>query len=277
MEIICSQAVSLTQLRGDIMRNICIEISQSTVVLLVLFLICVVMQGDIVAQEVPGFLSYQGVLTDVEERPVNDTVKFGFGIYDLERGGEPLWQESQENIAVVQGVFQVLLGREQSIDRSLFSRNELYLGIRVNDGEEMEPRQRFVSVGYSFVAQDAGNCNTLGGQSASDIIAEAVAQAEVRTTDLIEAHEARPNVHHARVTSINGLNGGTINGDVTVTGALSVWSDQISARTLRLRYIAPPSACEDGEIYWQTIGGGTGWRLMFCFHDSRFVIDEGTP
>jgi len=61
-------------------------------------------------------IPYPGRLAGDAGQPVADgAYDFTFALYDAETGGEPLWSEVQEDVAVQEGAFNVLLGSANGI------------------------------------------------------------------------------------------------------------------------------------------------------------------
>jgi hypothetical protein len=104
---------------------------------------------------VPDVIDYQGLLTD---QSTGDPVADGnyalvFSLYDVETGGSPLWQENQE-VAVEDGLFSVMLGSNESLNTSLFDGSPLYVGVKVDGDTEMTPRQCLFPVLLAFHAEE---------------------------------------------------------------------------------------------------------------------------
>ena len=97
-------------------------------------------------------ISYQGYLTDDQGDPIAGPVKLDFAIKDGD--GAQVWSETQLNIAVADGFFNVLLGANTPLHAGVFSDTERYLQVAVNDGIPL-PGQRLASVPYAFQAAAA--------------------------------------------------------------------------------------------------------------------------
>ncbi len=96
-------------------------------------------------------ISYNGHLTDAGGNPEDGVFTFTFYLYDAAVDGELLWNETQDNVTVNQGVFHVKLGDVNPIDLPF---DEIYwLELEVN-GEALSPRQQLTSVGQAFNAAD---------------------------------------------------------------------------------------------------------------------------
>ena len=102
--------------------------------------------------DVPGLIGYQGTLTDPDGAALDTTLSMTFGIYIDSTGGVAIWTESQPSVVVIGGIFNVLLGRVNSLPDTVFNDPERWLGIQVGSDEECEPRQRIAAVGYALRA-----------------------------------------------------------------------------------------------------------------------------
>ncbi len=116
--------------------------------------------------QVPRLMNYQGVLTDADGNPVNDSLSVQFSIYATATGGSALWTETQ-TVTITDGVFNVLLGSANPIPYSIFDGDDRYLSLKVGSDLEMAPRKKLVSVGYSF---HSNNSDSLGGLGASSFV-----------------------------------------------------------------------------------------------------------
>jgi hypothetical protein len=99
---------------------------------------------------IPKMINYQGMLTDNSGTPLTDTVNIIFKIYDNSSGGNLKWQETQNSVPVINGLFNVILGSVTPIDTLSFS-EQYWLDITV-DGENMPSRLEFTSTGYAYRA-----------------------------------------------------------------------------------------------------------------------------
>ncbi len=106
------------------------------------------------AKGTPLLIHCRGALYDPSTgNPMMDgQYQFTFSIYDCDVGGDSLWQESRQ-AAVQDGMFSVLLGDEVTLYTSLFDGSPGYLGIKLEDDEEMTPRQllAFLSEGDEWL------------------------------------------------------------------------------------------------------------------------------
>ncbi|MAL65150.1 MAG: hypothetical protein CMF94_03510, partial [Candidatus Marinimicrobia bacterium] len=104
---------------------------------------------------VPKTLSYQGLLTKTDGRPVEDgTYSVIFRFFNSLDGDYLLWEE-QQNILVKDGIISATLGLVDPIDNPLdFSSEESYLEIVV-ENVPLSPRQALTSVLYSMKSDTA--------------------------------------------------------------------------------------------------------------------------
>ena len=102
---------------------------------------------------VPETLHYQGYLTNAVGDPVHcpdlvacpdESFDLTFRLYDSAEGGDPLWEETHSAVPIVRGTFDVELGSQSPVDPTTLS-DPTWLGLAVNGGGEMAPRQRLVS------------------------------------------------------------------------------------------------------------------------------------
>lgn len=99
--------------------------------------------------EIPSVLSYQGVLADAAGVAVSDgTYSITFSLYDVPSEGTYLWQETHSSVAVSKGIFNVILG--STVPLELPFDKPYYLGISIEGGPELEPRQALTASAYSF-------------------------------------------------------------------------------------------------------------------------------
>jgi hypothetical protein len=113
------------------------------------------------AWAVPGFLDYQGKLSDSGGNPLTGTYSMTFRLYGVSNGGTHVWQE-MKSVQVVNGIYSVLLGTVSPLGDAIFADDTLYLEVQVGT-EVLSPRQQLASTGF---AMRAGNAETLNGLAA---------------------------------------------------------------------------------------------------------------
>ncbi|MCK5355242.1 MAG: tail fiber protein [Methyloprofundus sp.] len=115
------------------------------------------------AQPVPPLINYQGLLTDSEGLPLaNGTKKLTFNIYD-EAGVKKWGPQVFPSVPVINGYFNVILGPVKTDANGVPDQNSLsildafnssnrYLGVTVENGTEVMPRQQILSTPYALTA-----------------------------------------------------------------------------------------------------------------------------
>jgi hypothetical protein len=118
---------------------------------------------------VPSLVNFNGVLRDVDGRPLRGVVSVTFSLYQEQEGGSPLWLETQNVSPDIRGRFSVELGSSSrnGLPTELFSTAEArWLGIQAA-GQPEQNRVLLVSVPYALKAKDA---ETIGGLPPSAFI-----------------------------------------------------------------------------------------------------------
>ena len=109
--------------------------------------------------EIPKLINYQGMLTDDGGTPLNETVSITFKIYSDSLSVSEIdkkWEETQTGIEVVNGLFNVILGRDTALDLD-FS-EDYWLDITVGT-EHLPGRVRLTSVGWAYRAMVADSAS----------------------------------------------------------------------------------------------------------------------
>jgi hypothetical protein len=115
-----------------------------------------------------------------------ETVNASFAIYAAEKGGEPLWTETQRIAISADGSYSVLLGTstENGLPQTVFAAGHArWLGVTLQSDAELAqgsekgaelPRTPLASVPYAMKSADAAS---LGGRAASDYVTREELQA----------------------------------------------------------------------------------------------------
>ena len=201
-------------------------------------------------------LNYQGRLLD----PVNGQPKadgaytFTFRIYNTATGGAPLWTETK-SVSVNKGLFSTLLGDTTPLDATIFTGQDLYLGVTIGTDPEAAPRQRLAHVAYALYAEKAGNANLLNGQGATafapathahsgdQINAGTVADARIDST--ITRDNEVMSIVRANSGSGSGLDADTLDGYDQSSFYKSATGTQVNQTT---------ALAAGGQEYWFTFG-----------------------
>ncbi len=113
----------------------------------------VLFAAAICAADAPQMLSYQGVLTDAEGAVVPDgDYQITFAIYDVDVGGEALWQETQ-TVPVAEGIFDAMLGAIVPLDLPFDV--AYWLSVSVGPEPELDPRTGLLPAPYAHYAKYA--------------------------------------------------------------------------------------------------------------------------
>jgi trimeric autotransporter adhesin len=118
---------------------------------------------------VPPLVSFSGVLTGVDRKPLNGVVGVTFLLYQDQQGGAPLWMETQNVEPDSRGHYTVMLGSTSStgLPADIFVAGQAHwLGVQA-EGQQEQPRVLLVSAPYALKAGDA---QTLGGLPASAFV-----------------------------------------------------------------------------------------------------------
>jgi hypothetical protein len=118
---------------------------------------------------VPTLVSFSGVLTGSNGRPLTNITGVTFSLYAEQEGGAPLWLETQNVQPDKNGNYSVMLGSStsQGLPSSLFATGQArWLEVQAQ-GREPQPRVMLLSVPYALKAGDA---QTLNGQPASSFM-----------------------------------------------------------------------------------------------------------
>lgn len=103
-----------------------------------------------------GLINYQGTLRDLDGNLLNGTYDLTFKIYNGPADGAiNLWEETHVSVTVRSGYFSVLLGDVSALPHAIFAQPDRYVGVTIDQYDELIPRQRFASVPYAMHAENA--------------------------------------------------------------------------------------------------------------------------
>ena len=149
---------------------------------------------------VPRLIRFSGTAKDETGKPLTGVLGVTFALYKDEQGGAPLWLETQNVQADLNGHYTALLGSatQDGVPLSLFSSAEVHwIGTQIS-GHVEQPRVLLLSVPYALKAADA---ETLGGMPASAFVqAGPMSLATASTTH----GSAKPNAAATTAASISG-------------------------------------------------------------------------
>lgn len=110
---------------------------------------------------IPATFNYQGILRQADGSLANGSYNLTLRIYNQVADGTMLHQEAFNNVAVRDGVFNVVLGDAVPIQANAFADAPRYLGVTVGGDPEMIPRQRLHPVPWALQASTALQATTL--------------------------------------------------------------------------------------------------------------------
>jgi hypothetical protein len=119
--------------------------------------------GAASAQSAPQLINYQGRISDAAGRPLDGQyVTLTFTFYGTETGGAPLLSVLQQEVLVTGGLYNLLIGSgtvtpgsEINLTNVFRKHGEVWMGVKVDGGEEMTPRARIASVPYALACESA--------------------------------------------------------------------------------------------------------------------------
>jgi len=156
------------------MRHVAARVSVGLVCLLTATILYAQQSPRSAADSVPRVMHMTGVFVPANGQPAKSVETVTVTIYAEEKGGTPLWEETQQVAVDANGRYAMLLGatRPDGLPMDLFASGEArWLERRFEGpGERQQARVLLASVPYALKASDA---DTLGGKPAS---AYAVAQ-----------------------------------------------------------------------------------------------------
>jgi hypothetical protein len=100
--------------------------------------------------QVPGTISYQGVLSDNSGNPINKNVEMKFALFPDSTSTKSLWSEDQQNVNITNGIFNVLLGSVTSLPDTLGFNAPYWLQVTISGSNISLPRVQLTSSPYSF-------------------------------------------------------------------------------------------------------------------------------
>jgi len=119
-------------------------------IFLLIYILCSLSLVGLIYADIPKVINYQGRFTDKDDNPLSGNFLVTFRFYDVESGGQSLWEESHI-LSIKNGLFNALLGSIKPLD--LDFNKDLWLGVEVASDGEMSPRIKLTSAPYAMNAQ----------------------------------------------------------------------------------------------------------------------------
>ena len=104
--------------------------------------------------DIPKLINYQGMLANDSGEPLTGMYDITFKIHNAPSGGNMRWEETQTDVGVTDGLFNVILGGATVGGIDLDFSEEYWLEIWV-ESEQLSERLKFTSVGYAYRAMVA--------------------------------------------------------------------------------------------------------------------------
>ncbi|MFN8368886.1 MAG: hypothetical protein U0Y96_16735 [Candidatus Kapaibacterium sp.] len=120
-----------------------------------LFFIFCILSGIATAQ-IHHVFSFHGVLNEAQSTvSITGVQQITVALYTTPSSTTPLFQETH-NVDVVNGAFTILIGSVKQLPSGISFNNNYYVGIRVNNSEELSPRTMLTPSPNSLYAENAG-------------------------------------------------------------------------------------------------------------------------
>jgi trimeric autotransporter adhesin len=120
--------------------------------------------------QAPRTFSYQGVLTDGSGTFIPDgNHSLTIRLYETASGGSAVYEESQ-NVAVIKGIFNTVIGSITPIPDSLPFDRAYFLGVSIDGGTELVPRTAMSAAPYALFAKTAGVADSLSSNVTGVVI-----------------------------------------------------------------------------------------------------------
>lgn len=247
--------------------------------------------GTALAEDVPSVMTSQGVVRNEAGDVVNGVYALNFKLYNQQNGGQLLWSEVKNNLAVENGVYSTVLGTVNPLPAALFEQNDsVWLAISI-EGEDDLPRVRVTSVPYAFEARHAMVAGEANGLDCTGCIDEAALGFDPVTADDLANGDLVVNGSVTAATfigdgsgltgitspqgecapgwfisaigadgellcqegaslvdSVDGLAGGTITGDVEVSGGLTVNGAEVCTEDANCGESLAQLACDANQV-----------------------------
>jgi hypothetical protein len=102
--------------------------------------------------KIPGIVNFSGVITDSNGKIVLDgKYNLEFSLYTESMGGDAVWSEQHSNVVVLNGEINVQLGNGSDPNPlNLKFDRKYFLGIKLNDNQELSPRIELLPTPYSL-------------------------------------------------------------------------------------------------------------------------------
>lgn len=217
---------------------------------MLLFLLTAALQA-----QVPGTITFQGVLTDAAGNPKPDgPYNVTFSLYTVPSAGTALWTQVS-SVSTSRGVFSVQLGSTPFPSTMKFD-VPYYLGITIQGGTELSPRVALNSAPYSMSAVRADTAKTVvdNGITSVKILDGTITNADINTSAAIAGTKISPDFGAQNIVTTGSVTASSFSGSIgsgNITAG-SVDSTKLAANSVHSGKIA------DGSIVDTDINSSAG-------------------
>jgi hypothetical protein len=203
----------------------------------------------VLAQTVPGSISFNARLTDTAGAPISGSHTLTFSLFSQASGGAAAWTETQSGATFsTEGVVYAELGSVTSLTPAALDGSKLFLEISV-DGTIMTPRLAVVSVPYAIRASVAASALSIGSITETNIQRRVTGTCSsgnaIRSIDGSGGVQCEPTGMTGGLTGVTagaGLTGGGTTGNVNVALQWCANGEILSSTGAGWQCAAPPPA-----------------------------------
>jgi len=191
-----------------------------------------------------------------------------FRIFDAQTGGNQVFSESQ-SVIVSTGIFNVLIGAATSggIPLSVFDGTDRYIEVQV--GAQTLPRQRIVSVAYTFKSQNAGFADQSSTAAYAQIAGSVVGSAATINVATVTASALS-------VTTMSVSNIEIATGTIQITsGGMKIGHSIILGPVNGTLGAVNTIAFENGNGYITTVNPGAGSLNLVTANSNPITMTGG--
>ncbi len=213
-----------------------------------LTLLLVIMLSTFAMADVPTMINYQGRLTDSAGDPIDTTIDITFSICVDSAGALCIWGETQTNVEIVDGLFDVNLGSVVTLDPDVFIDDDRWMHIIIggSGGETIDPPTEFVTSPYAFNSTYADTAFHIANDS---VTSQSIANGTIQFNDI-------------------GSNG-AVDGDVMKYNGSQWMADDCMPAGVIVMWSGSLASIPDG---WVLCNGSSGTPNL----TDRFIFSVGT-